>query len=292
MKPVNSPNVWTIVLAAGDRAPSGDLPSFSQTGDLKKHTTSQPDIGPLRAAVARARRWSRPEHIVVVVSALWHELAFEQLRSADGVCIVAQPKDLGTGPGLLLPLAHVSAREAGAHVVVLPAGLYVRDEAALTESIYLAISSSLATQAPVLVGAVPQHADTGRGWLVTAKQGLRCAAPMELFVDKPGASLAKRLLARGALWNTMIMTGSVNDFKDLADRHMPQQSACFERLREAIGSKHEAQLLTNIYNVLVPADFSREVLQWADGLLVVPLMPCGWSDRQPHEHPAPVPRGR
>src|SRR5262249_35902195 len=119
---------------------------------------------------------------------------------------------------------------------------------------------------------------SGRAWLVTAKRSFRCAAPMELFVDKPGTSLAKRLLARGALWYTMIMTGAANDFKHLADRHLPQQSACFEHLRHAIGSQHEARRLIDIYNMPVPADFSREVLQWAEGLLVVPLTPCGWSD--------------
>jgi mannose-1-phosphate guanylyltransferase len=260
----------------------------------KQFATIQHGVSLLQMAVARARRWSRAERIIVVVDAEWRTLAEKQL-SLPGFRLVAQPRDLGTAPGLLLALAHVMECDPAAQVTVLPADLYVRDEPALADSVQQALASARAAEAPVLIGTVPYGAETECGWIVAAPAAPQCACPeiaactddcarsggcsrVESFVEKPARARAQQLLARGALWNTAIMVGAARGFRALAERHLPRHSVYFERLRCSIGTPDESELLQKIYGLLAPADFSRDVLQLADGLRVVALAPCGWSD--------------
>jgi mannose-1-phosphate guanylyltransferase len=66
-----------------------------------------------------------PEHTVVVVGLAHEELARLQLREYEGAEIVVQPKNLDTGPGILLLLTHVLSRDPEASVVVLPSDHYI-----------------------------------------------------------------------------------------------------------------------------------------------------------------------
>jgi mannose-1-phosphate guanylyltransferase len=86
------------------------------------------------------------------------------------------------------------------------------------------------------------------------------------------------LLREGALWNTFVMAGAAERFWALTKVHLPEQHAMFESYRRVAGTAGESQTLVNIYERMGAADFSRDVLEKADGLGVVALAPCGWSD--------------
>ena len=97
-------------------------------------------------------------------------------------------------------------------------------------------------------------------------------------MEKPEAQTAEALLSAGALWNTFVMAGAALELKAMADRHLPRESALFDRYRQALGSALEERSLADLYARLQPSDFSRDVLQRSSGLRAVRLSPCGWSD--------------
>ncbi len=230
----------------------------------------------LQATIARARRWSAPERIVVVVAREREALARAQLRDYGPVHLAVQPCNRGTGPGLMLPLSHVLAMDPEAHVVVLPSDHYVRDEAPFEQSIHAAVAAS--SEQIALVGAVPDHAETQYGWMV---RGVRPGVEghvVECFCEKPPASVAEQLLRDGALWNTFVMAGSVQRFWQLLRQHLPQQAARFEEYLGALHGPEERAALRALYARMPGADFSREVLERARDLRLVALRSCGWSD--------------
>ncbi len=59
---------------------------------------------------------------------------------------------------------------------------------------------------------------------------------------------------------------------------MPAQCARLHSYRHAIGRPWERRLLSECYDDMSAADFSRDVLERADALGIVRLAPCGWSD--------------
>jgi len=230
----------------------------------------------LQATVARAASWSAPERTVVVVAAEREGLARAQLRGYCSVDIVAQPSNRGTGPGILLPLARVHARDPGARVVVLPSDHYVRDARPFELSVERAAAAS--NEQIHLIGAVPDRPETQYGWIVPGRELDGSPALVTRFWEKPPAVVARRLYREGALWNTFIMAGHVGRFWQLGRDLLPAQLSLFDVYRQSIGSGDEGRVLQGVYSDMPAADFSRDVLQRAAGLRVVPLHECGWSD--------------
>jgi mannose-1-phosphate guanylyltransferase len=236
----------------------------------------------LQWTVARALRWSTPDRIVVVVSAEREAQARRQLAALPpatpgAIDLVAQPSNRGTGPGLMLPLSRIMARDPQARVVVLPSDHYVRDEARFEHTIRTAVN--VCDEQVALIGAVPDHAETQYGWIVTGRTlAARRGSVVSRFHEKPPAALAERLLSQGALWNTFIMAGLARHFWALAAAHIAAATARFESYRDAVDSRGEGVALQQCYRCMPVSDFSRDVLQHASDLRAVPLAECGWSD--------------
>jgi len=268
------------VLAAGEGRRLCSLTRALHGEDLpKQYAFIRSQRSLLQETVSRALGWSAPSRIVVVVAADRESIAREQLRSQGSVGVVVQPRNRGTGPGILLPLARVLAKEPDAQVVILPSDHYVREESTFAESVWRAQRTARASNSVVLLAATPDQAETQYGWIVPERSTVVAGASrVAQFHEKPPAALAQSLYLRGALWNTFIMTGSASCFWELARHHLPLQSALFTSYRGHIGTEGEAASLQETYERLVPADFSRDVIEKADGLGVETLGPCGWSD--------------
>lgn len=269
--------LWTIILAGGEGVRLRQLTRALHGEELpKQFAMIHGGRSLLQWTVARALRWSAPERVVVVVAAEREALARRQLMG-HGVDVVAQPSNRGTGPGLLLPLARIMARDPQARVVVLPSDHYVRDEAKFEHSIRVA---TLACDDQVaLLGAVPDHAETQYGWIVPGRTlAAQRGSVVNHFCEKPPAALAEHLLRQGALWNTFIMVGAARHFWALASEHLPAALCHFERYRDAVDGPEEGAVLQHIYRCMPVSDFSRDLLQKASGLRAVPLEECGWSD--------------
>jgi mannose-1-phosphate guanylyltransferase len=230
----------------------------------------------LQRTVTRALRWSAPEQIVVIVASDREARARSQLASFGAVHLVPQPRNLGTGPGILLPLALVMASDPTATVVVLPSDHFVRDEEPFAETIANAEGRARESDSLVLIGAVPDSPDPQYGWIVP-RRGDDGRLYVHCFEEKPNAAAAQRLLEKGALWNTFVLVSSARRLWDLGAAHLPVQSHAFDAFCEG-SNIQKRELVWHAYEELPPADFSREVLERADGLEVVALPECGWSD--------------
>src|SRR5689334_7558933 len=98
-------DLWTIVLAGGDGTRLRSLTRALHGEDVPKQFASiQPGESLLQSTLRRVARWSRPEKTVVVVAQERESLARDQIRAFGEFHVIAQPKNVGTGPGIMLPL--------------------------------------------------------------------------------------------------------------------------------------------------------------------------------------------
>lgn len=271
-------NLWTIVLAAGEGTRLRALTRALHGEELpKQFATILGGESLLQATLRRTSCWSRPDKTVIVVAEEREQLARDQVGPLGSFDVVAQPKNVGTGPGILLPLSHIMAKDPDAIVAIVPSDHYVRDQVSFMDSVSRAEEIARVEGTIVLVAAVPDGPETQYGWIVTEEVEGR-ADRVSAFREKPPQDLANELFCGGALWNTFIMVGRAKHFWALARRHLASQTALFDTYVRAVGTAHARSTISDIYENIAPADYSRDVLQESASLSVVPLAPCGWSD--------------
>ncbi len=272
---------WAVVLAAGDGERLRPLTRRLYGEPVpKQFAVLDGERSLLQTTLDRLAPRFPAERTVIVVGRQHEALAREQLRGYDGVDVVSQPANLGTGPGLLLPLARIRARDPAARVAVFPSDHHVPRPRRLLEGVERALRAR-EPSGLALIGVEADHAATDLGWIVPMRGAAADADgiwPVERFVEKPPPPLAEELLREGALWNTFIIVGPLARFRAEARLRLPRAASLFDDYASAVGRPAEARLLDLVYSRLKPADFSRDVLQRARKLFVVPVRGSRWSD--------------
>lgn len=276
-------NPWAVVLAAGEGSRMAPLTRALYGHEVPKQFAAlDGDRTLLQRTMDRIAPITPPERTVVVVSDSCEDLARTQLQGYPGVEIVPQPSNIGTGNGILLPLAHVLARDPQADVAVYPSDHHIRRPDPFREAVDRAVRIARRCDSGVaLLGAAAERPAVDLGWIVRGNPlggRLDRAWSVQRFVEKPPEALAMLLLGTGGLWNTMVIIGRARTLWELSRRHLPEQTRAFDAYLLQIGSANLRQSRELIYRHLLPADFSREVLQLARGLAVVPLIDSGWFD--------------
>jgi mannose-1-phosphate guanylyltransferase len=272
-----------VVLAAGDGTRLLPITRALYGVDLpKQFAVLSGNQSLLQSTIARARPLVADRNTVVVASEAYAPLARAQLSGWPGIETVAQPANLGTGPGVLLPLARVLARDPDANVLVFPADHHFARPQRLRTALQNALAAAaLAPSGVALIGVPAERPAPDLGWIV---RGGRLGAPalgarlVSGFAEKPDEETALRLLADGALWNTFIVAGRAQALWDLAARHLRRQAAAMAPLTWAAREGWSPRGLTKLYARMRPGDFCRDVLQRASGLAVITLVDSGWSD--------------
>src|SRR5262245_61653782 len=119
--------LWAVVLAAGQGTRMSPVTRLLCGRPLpKQFVPLLSDRTLLQETMDRIGPLIPPQRTVVVVGEGYEDLARTQLREFHGVEMVSQPLDLGTGPGILLPLSHVFARDPRATVAVFPSDHHLR----------------------------------------------------------------------------------------------------------------------------------------------------------------------
>ncbi len=192
--------------------------------------------------------------------------------------IIVQPENKGTAFGILLGLLTLERAEAASTVLILPADHHVADEAVFLKALRrLTQWSQRDPEGIYLLGAEPEDADPALGYILPWFDTRVSPIGVYEFIERPEAADARKLINRGALWNTFIVAGSRQAFlRAYAPRFAPQ----IEALREAINRPTGAQKrLEDEYRRLSTVDFSHDIVeQLADTVQVLRLPVCGWTE--------------
>jgi mannose-1-phosphate guanylyltransferase len=273
-------SLWAVVLAAGKGSRLGPVTRVLCGRELPKQfvaLTSSRTL--LQETMKRIGELIPPERTVVVVSDRYAEIARIQLADYPGTEVVVQPLDRGTGPGVLLGLAHVRARDPQADVAIFPSDHHVERPGALLDAVRRGRVASQRTSAGVaLLGVPAERPASDLGWIVPGERSFPEGAEVQEFVEKPAAERALRLLEAGGLWNTMVIVARLSALWRLCRKHLPAQTRDFDRYLRVIDRARAYHLLSLLYERMRPADFSRDMMQATSGLAVVPMVDSGWFD--------------
>lgn len=277
--------IWGIVLAGGDGIRLRNLAGkIAYPGCPKQYAVTYEGRCLLRHTLERAELLMPPERIVTVVSRAHDQEVKRHLADRPPATVLAQPANRGTGVGVLLGLACILERAPGATVVVLPSDHFVDAPERFMEHVRLAKEAvDRRPGAVVLLGTRADSPDAEYGWIEPGATALsidgRPLKRVTTFREKPCPRLAAALLARGALWNTMVLIARGAALLDLFARYLPDVLRRFSRIGRAIGGHDQAAVFDDVYRLVPAASFSEEILERNPAsVLVLELSGVLWGD--------------
>lgn len=115
----------------------------------------------------------------------------------------------------------------------------------------------------MLLGIQATAPETDYGWIEAAEAPLlegEGVFRVRGFWEKPSPAMARWLLSRGGLWNSLVIVGWVSRLLDVVEATAPELIAALAPVRRALGSSREAAVAEAVYAELPAINFSRSVL--------------------------------
>ncbi|KVW93721.1 sugar phosphate nucleotidyltransferase [Thiobacillus denitrificans] len=275
-------HTWAVVLAAGEGKRLAVLTADEAGQHVPKQFCSLHG-GPSLFGLALARASAIvPKDRVCAVVAKGHEHWWrQQSHEMHPDNLIVQPRNRGTGNGVLLALAYILKRDPQARLIFLPADHHVLAEDTLIQ----AMSSMLAgmpahARGIFLLGVEPDDADPELGYIIPQKTAQQGAQGVRHFVEKPSRGVASKLIQEGGLWNSGIFAAAGDLLLALFKMRFPDNAQNIITTTARIADPaNPSWALSHLYQQISNIDFSRHILQFqvAD-LQVVPVPHCGWSD--------------
>ena len=237
----------------------------------------------------RAEKLIPRERVFTVVNQahMKYPAVVDQLGGRHHGTVVVQPENRGTGPGLLLPLMHIHKRYANVIVTMFPSDQFIWEEDRLMRHVRLA--HAIVKRDPsklVVLGIKPEYGEPEYGYILPNKDwdasGWGTYAVTK-FVEKPDFMRAHNLIARGALWNTMLMVVNAATLLQWVNELRPDVYRHFEHIHETIGTPRESMVLRETYDCLESVNFSADLLEplarkHPGSLSVLPVSNVVWGD--------------
>jgi mannose-1-phosphate guanylyltransferase len=148
-------DTWAVVLAGGNGVRLLALARALCGTDLPKQFLPLLDgRSLLQATLDRISPRFDHQRIVVVVGDAYY-----------AVHLISQPRNLGTGPGILLPLAWMRARDPDARIAMFPSDHHVPHPELLLDGVQRALDSTRFDR--VVLGVEADLPETDLGWIVS-----------------------------------------------------------------------------------------------------------------------------
>jgi mannose-1-phosphate guanylyltransferase len=283
MNHTHESQLWGIVLAAGEGTRVRSFLSQLCGGPgIKQFSAVLGRRSMLEQTLARVERLIPRERILIVVSPKHHAEVKAQLAQWPADNIIYQPINRETAPGILLPFAHVSSRDPEATVAVFPSDHFILDEAR-----FMAVVANAAIEVQrfprelVLLGVQPDRLEHGYGWIDPGKveEGRQSQAVLG-FYEKPGSMYAQELMARDALWNTLVFVTQTSTLWQMIRHSAPDLCRTFNMIRLVLNSTHAQVFTQHAYETMRTLNFSTGVCEPLTSRLRVLPVPnvVGWSD--------------
>jgi len=285
LAPKEDRRLWSVILAGGEGQRMRPLiQRWLGRHRPKQYCTFVGTRSMFQHTLDRADMLTPPGRRVSVVARSHRAEVFHQIGCRQSGKILLQPSNRDTAAGIFLALTHVRSQDPQAIVAVFPSDHFIFPDHCFINTVRSVVHAvDTWRDRIILLGAAPDRPEQDYGWIQPgAELGWTNGCPVravQSFVEKPCASRARQAMADGALWNTLVFVARVETLCNLGWRCFPPLIYRFERLKAAIGSGLEEQVLDEIYRSMPAHNFSSQLLaRVTDQVAVMELRDVVWCD--------------
>ena len=219
------------------------------------------------------------EDIFIVTNRSYKDLVREQLPDLPDENILCEPVGKNTAPCIGLGAVHIAKKYGDAVMMVLPSDHLIKYTSLFLNT--LSDACEVAEQGGNLVtlGIAPDCPETGYGYIkFQPEQTLGRAFAVERFVEKPDLETAKAYLASEQyLWNSGMFIWKTSTILDNLQAHLPETYAGLCKIREAIGTPMEEQVLEREFQGFRAESIDYGVMEKARDIYILSGA-FGWDD--------------
>ncbi len=219
------------------------------------------------------------EDIFIVTNRGYRELVRAQLPELPEGNILCEPVGKNTAPCIGLGAVHIAKKYGDAVMMVLPSDHLIKYTSLFLNTLTDACEVAEQGGNLVTLGIAPDCPETGYGYIkFQPEQTLGRAFAVEKFVEKPDLETAKAYLASEQyLWNSGMFIWKTSTILDNLQAHLPETYAGLCKIREAIGTPVEEQVLEREFQGFRAESIDYGVMEKARDIYILSGA-FGWDD--------------
>ena len=219
------------------------------------------------------------EDIFIVTNRSYKDLVREQLPDLPDENILCEPVGKNTAPCIGLGAVHIAKKYGDAVMMVLPSDHLIKYTSLFLNTLTDACEVAEQGGNLVTLGIAPDCPETGYGYIkFQPEQTLGRAFAVEKFVEKPDLETAKAYLASEQyLWNSGMFIWKTSTILDNLQAHLPETYAGLCKIREAIGTPMEEQVLEREFQGVRAESIDYGVMEKARDIYILSGA-FGWDD--------------
>ncbi len=219
------------------------------------------------------------EDIFIVTNRGYRELVRAQLPELPEGNILCEPVGKNTAPCIGLGAVHIAKKYGDAVMMVLPSDHLIKYTSLFLNTLTDACEVAEQGGNLVTLGIAPDCPETGYGYIkFQPEQTLGRAFAVEKFVEKPDLETAKAYLASEQyLWNSGMFIWKTSTILDNLQAHLPETYAGLCKIREAIGTPMEEQVLEREFQGFRAESIDYGVMEKARDIYILSGA-FGWDD--------------
>jgi mannose-1-phosphate guanylyltransferase len=204
----------------------------------------------------------------------------EQLPGFPVEHCILEPVGRETAACIGLAALAVERRDPGARMLVTPSDHYIAPLHAFEETIRHGLALLDRRDGLVTLGIPPTRPETGYGYILAgdAVPEYPAARRCVRFTEKPDRTTADRFLQDGRYyWNSGIFLWNAATILKAMEQYLPEQAACLEEIRPALGTSREARVLGEVFPRMPRISVDVGILERAEDVFMIPAT-FAWDD--------------
>ena len=236
----------------------------------------------IRKTIDRIRPLVPAERILIVTGRGHAAELIRQLPDIPTENILIEPFGRNTAPCIGLAALHVLKRGADAVMLVLPSDHRIGNEPIFREVLDAAAAAATGGESLITIGIRPTGPETGYGYIeqgdLVSTSGNEKIYRVRSIREKPPREQAEQFLRQGGFsWNSGMFVWKASAILKAIERFLPDLHRGLIRIREALGTNREEEVVGTIYAGLQSVSIDYGVMEKAKDVLVIPA-DFDWSD--------------
>ena len=210
----------------------------------------------------------------------------EQMKTATGGKIspdhiLSEPSARNTAACIGYAAAEILKKYGDGIMVITPSDAYIKDTAAFTRTLTMAVKAAEEKNKLVTIGITPTFPATGYGYIRFDKEQMDEAKTVKEFKEKPDEKTAEKYLETGdCLWNSGMFIWKASVILDAFRILVPDIYEDLEKIGSAVNTEKADSVLREVYPQIrrISVDYAIMEPSAEKGEVLVIPGEFGWND--------------